>query len=279
MKKFFLIAAVLFACTNTHAQAPLSKRGEPLLPDSGEWAIALDASPMLNFIGNVFSSSGNNSVFKTAADSNLTVLGKYFLNAHKAVRIKANIGIAGKTDKYNTTKSGQTDPNVTVEDSWKYSKTSITLGLGIEKRRGKTRLQGLYGAEAMLFYVDGVKHKYKYGNSFSKNDIAPASHDFNGNIIGDSRITNSKQGATVGLGVRGFAGFEFFILPKLSLGMEYGLTLSYSNRGDGQQVTERWDSVNAEKKTETANLAGGSFFDFNTGMKNGNALIYAAFHF
>lgn len=250
-----------------------------MLPDSGDWAIAVDASPFLNYIGNVFSSSGTNSVFKSMADSNITVMGKYFLSSKRAVRIKVNMGVVSTTEKYNTIKSGQTDPNVTIEDSWKYSKTNINLGVGIEKRKGKTRLQGLYGAEAMLFFRDAVKQKYKYGNSFTKNEIAPASHDFNGNIVSDTRITNVKIGAVYGIGARGFIGFEYFILSKISLGMEYGLTLNFGNQGDGQVVTERWDAINSEKKTETALVAGKNIFEINSGLKNGNALIYASFHF
>ncbi len=279
MKKIILSSLLLLASLIGMSQELVSKKGEPMLPDSGDWAIAVDASPFLNYMGNVFSSSGKNSVFKSNADSNLTVIGKYFLSSKRAVRIKVNLGVNSNSEKFNTTKSGQTDPNVTVEDSWKYSKTSINIGLGIEKRRGKTRLQGLYGAEAMLFYTEGIKQKYKYGNSFTKNEIAPASHDFNGNISGDTRVTNSKQGALYGLGVRGFVGFEYFIFSKISLGMEYGLTINLGKQGDGQVVTERWDAINAEKKTETSQIAGKTIFDLNSGLKNGNALIYASFHF
>lgn len=280
MKKYILFLLVACTTLSASAQDVLSKRGEKMLPDSGDWAVAVDASPFFNYLGNVFSSAGNNSVFKSFGDSNLTVMGKYFLTDKKAIRIRLNVGINSNNEKFNTTKEGQTDPNITVVDEWKSTETSITLGAGIEKRKGKTRLQGLYGGEASLFYLDGSKDKYTYGNSFGKNTIAPATHDFNGNQKADgSRVTQAKQGATYGIGLRGFIGMEYFIFPKIAIGMEYGVALQIGKRGDGQQVSEIWDPINNEKKTQTQNIAGGSLVNFNSGLKNGNALIYAAFHF
>jgi hypothetical protein len=280
MKKNWLFILALCAVFSVNAQELVSKKGERMLPDSGDWAVAVDASPFLNYLGNVFSSSGNNSIFKSFGDSNITVMGKYFLSDKKAVRIKLNIGVNSENQKFNSIKDGQTDPNVTVIDEWKSTETSITIGVGIEKRRGKTRLQGIYGGELSLFYLDGKKDKYKYGNSYSKNSITPATNNFNGNVKADgSRVNQLKQGATYGLGVRGFIGMEYFIFPKIAIGMEYGLALRVGKSGNGQSVSEIWDPINAEKKTQTQNVAGGNSVSFNSGLKNGNALICAAFHF
>ena len=282
MKKQILIASFisLSFIANAQEQVLLSKKGERILPEKGDWAVAVDASPFLNFVGNVFSSSGKNSLFKSYADSNLTVMGKYFTKDNRAIRVKLNIGVTSKNEKFDTQKSGQTDPNVTVIDSWKNTKTSITLGAGIENRKGKNRLQGLYGVEAMFFYLEGQKEKYAYGNNFSKNDNNPAGHDFNGNILADgSRVTARKQGATYGIGARGFVGMEYFIFPKLSLGLEYGLLLNIGKQGDGQEVSEIWDKTNEEKKTQTKKISGNTVVNFNSGVRNGNGLIYASFHF
>jgi hypothetical protein len=280
MKNKFLLIGLLCSITLANAQELLSKKGEKMLPDSGDWAIAVDAAPFFNYLGNVFSSAGNNSIFKSFGDSSLTVMGKYFLHEKKAVRLKLNIGVSSQNQKYNTTKDGQTDPNVTVVDEWKNTRTSITLGAGIEKRKGKTRLQGLYGGEVSLFYLNGSKNKYSYGNSYSKNTIAPASNNFNGNIKSDgSRITQAKQGATYGLGLRGFIGMEYFIFPKIAIGMEYGVSFRVGVQGEGQEVSEIWDPINAERKTQTKNIGGSTNFSFDSGLKNGNALIYASFHF
>jgi hypothetical protein len=280
MKKNWLILLVFFTALNVKGQDLVSKRGENMLPDSGDWAVAVDASPFFNYLGNIFSSAGNNSIFKSFGDSSITVMGKYFLSPKKAVRVKLNVAVNSQNQKFNTTKDGQTDVNVTVTDEWKSTETGITLGAGIEKRKGKTRLQGIYGAEASLFYIDGKKDKYKYGNSYSKNVSTPASNNFNGNLKPDgSRVTQAKQGATYGVGVRGFIGMEYYIFPKIAIGMEYGLALQVGKTGDGQIVSEIWDPINSEKKTVTQKVAGGSLVNFNSGLKNGNALIYAAFHF
>ena len=61
--------------------------------------------------------------------------------------------------------------------------------------------------------------------------------------------------------------------------MEYGLALKIGKKGNGQEVSEIWDPINSEKKTQTHTIAGATSVNFNSGLKNGNALIYAAFHF
>jgi hypothetical protein len=75
----------------------------------------------------------------------------------------------------------------------KYNKMTLIAGLGKEWRRGSTRLQGFYG-------VDGLF-------SFNKESID-----------GDEIKSESR----FGIGARGFLGCEYFIIPKISIGLEYG---------------------------------------------------------
>ena len=54
MKNKFLLCALLCSITVVNAQELLSKKGEKMLPDSGDWAIAVDAAPFLTTLEMLF---------------------------------------------------------------------------------------------------------------------------------------------------------------------------------------------------------------------------------
>jgi hypothetical protein len=47
------------------------------------------------------------------------------------------------------------------------STRNIVLGVGLEKRRGKTRLQGVYGAD-LLVWGGNTRETFKYGNDLTQ---------------------------------------------------------------------------------------------------------------
>ena len=114
-----------------------------------------------------------------------------------------------------------------VEDVQKVSESSFALGLGKEFRRGSTRLQGVYGAEA-LFKLSSTTTKYEYGNSIQ----SPAYNLF------DSRPIDVKSGSTLEFGVRAFIGAEYFIAPKISISAEYGWGLHLTSKAGGSTTSE-----------------------------------------
>lgn len=85
--------------------------------------------------------------------------------------------------------------NVMIVNNTKdpYNQMRVIAGFGKEWRRGSTRLQGYYGVDGLFMFDSGKK----VGN--------------------DDRAKN-----TIGLGARGFLGCEYFIIPKISIGLEYG---------------------------------------------------------
>jgi hypothetical protein len=176
-----------------------------------------------------------------------------------------------------------TDPNATVEDKEKIGRTDISIGGGLEMRKGKGRLQGLYGAEANIFFSGG-KNKYTYGNAFSEDNTNPESHDFGDNIFYNprkintpERLTEIKNGTTLGIGIRAFIGAEYFILPKLSIGGEFGWGLDFASTGDDEGILEEWDGANNKVKTTTIKTANGSYFGIDTDNLGG--FMYIMLHF
>lgn len=281
MKKIALMVLVAFGfMVTTNAQDLTSKNGTPILPEAGDFAVGIDASPIFNFFGN-FVKINSGAAFNDPAafnfiDGNNYIYGKYFVDAETAYRGRIRLGFGSVSDKEYIQQDGQADPLVTVEDKQKLGAKNIFLGAGLEKHRGKGRLRGIYGAEAMIMLA-GTSEKYEYGNGFTTTSTSPGTTNFGTNIVGLSRVTEAKSGSTIGFGVGAFVGVEFFILPKISVGGEFNWGLMIQSTGDGEQTSETWDGANNTVKTTTTATGGGGEFGFDTDNFGGN--IYMMFHF
>lgn len=301
MKKIFLTAVMaistvaLFAQGQTQGQSQgssgqssglTSKKGEMFLPEAGDWAISFDASPFLNYFGNFLSSKGNTAPVVSFLNTNNTIIGKYFVDNQTAYRALVRIGIDHQGVDNIVNQDGSTStPPATVTDHASFSQHFIGLGAGMEKRKGKTRLQGYYGAEFM-FFLAGSGTTYTYGNAFSSSDQLPTSTSWTGTTatsVGpvNSRTLDNKAGSTFGIALQGFIGFEYFFMPKISVGGEYTWGISFQSTGQGTVTTE---AGNGSTSTSTTTHTGGnSFFGLDDGLNtawgasNGN--LYIHFHF
>src|SRR5690606_16934597 len=234
MKKRLLFVAAAFAATATFAQDGLtSKKGEAYLPEAGDWAIGIDANPLLNYVGNMANQGNNTGVLRAGWFGGVpegTIYGKMFKDEKTAYRAMVRIG-------FGSSKSGQVvnlfsdsiamSQNNTTEyvNETKNSGRQITLGFGLEKRRGNTRIQGLYGAQALIGF-GGSSTEYTYGLGMSNSSV----ETINGTAInagyGAERDLKIDNGSTFFFGLQGFIGVEWFFAPKVSLGAEYSWGLS-----------------------------------------------------
>lgn len=313
MKNLLMIASLalpLLSSAQDSLKSPkeiVSKKGELYLPEVGDWAISFDAVPFLNYAGNLFSGSTASNTSPGGSWVNpgyMTVTGKYFIEKQTAYRATVRLGMhSNKTVaeiKDASVTTPPTYPNVPAmkEDEWKSSSSYIGLGAGIEKRKGKTRLQGFYGAEAMIWFSK-ASNKFTYGNALSASGtiITPAaSTDFGttatssgSNLTGvtdtygnAARIVEDKRGGTFGIGVRGFIGAEYFIFPKISIGGEYGWGIGFSKTGATTQTKESINATAVGSQTlKTTKSAGGFGFDndLNGGFGAGTAQLKITLHF
>lgn len=237
MKKLFFIC-FFWLGTYSFAQTLMSKNGERILPEAKDWGISLDAT---KFIKNA------NLDFVTNIQ---TISGKYFKDSVTAFRggIRTGFGswlatswVPDRTKALTTSAFPATIP--LKENKWTRSYTAIGLNFGIEKRRGKTRLQGVYGAEFGVFFLS-LTDKFKYANQlnassgtsgisvdstfdamsspiFGKADNIDKSPAIQG-VTGYARVVERNSGLTFSFLARVFIGAEYFVLPKLSLGGEFG---------------------------------------------------------
>jgi hypothetical protein len=287
MKRMFVtILTVLGMFAIINAQDIQNKNGFAYLPEAEEFAIGIDATPVFNFFGN-FIKINSGAAFADPSAFNFTngnnaIYGKYFVDAQTAFRGSLRIGMTTQKDKNYVIQDGQADPLVTVQDEGKLSRRNILISAGMEKRRGKNRLQGFYGAEFGIM-LGGGKNAFTYGNGYTTSNTAPTITDFSGSlgVVNDlgfgARVTEEKIGGTFGLGLRGFVGVEYFILPKISVGGEFGWGLQMASQGDGELSMEYWDGANNTIKTQTIKTAGAGLSGFDTDNLGGN--IFMMFHF
>lgn len=263
MKKRVLFVASFFAATAMFAQGGLtSKKGEVYLPEAGDYAIGFDGLPFIEYAGNLFNGATSNTLSPTwvgnhgELNTNMTLYGKMFKDETTAYRGKLRIGL-NSTSEDNIISDTETNTSKTND-------MNVTVGAGMEHRRGNTRVQGFYGAEALLG-IGSSGTKEEYGLALDANNT-------NG---GAARTTETKNGSTFAFGARAFAGVEWFVAPKVSIAAEYGWGLAFSSTGEGEVTTEAWDGtavVNTTTKT-----GGSNSFGIDTDNNGGALTIF--FHF
>jgi hypothetical protein len=302
MKKSVLVIALAFGVSGAFAQDLTSKKGEPILPEAGDWAISMNADPIFHYVGNAFNGNSNNANPNTSwLGTTQTIIGKKFIDEKNAYRLMFRLGMVNETFKNMVSDNSVTTPApfpeapAMVEDKFKMSRTNIAIGVGKEMRRGKTRLQGYYGADVMIWLAMS-SDKYSYGNELTVANPAPTSTSWDattGAVTGTSGLTTrnvkSKQGMTFGLGVRGFIGAEYFIFPKIGIGAEYGWGIGYQMSGKGKSSTETVGGATPAPGTTETVISGSSKFGFDTDMNGvssfgflgnaGEASLKVSFHF
>ncbi|MCC6371813.1 MAG: hypothetical protein IT236_12460 [Bacteroidia bacterium] len=265
IKKIVAFVAVGLTLNTALAQDLTSKNGELILPQAKNWSIGLDAT---KFIKNVnFDFTGNAQA----------ITGKYFKDANTAHRFGLRIGINSWNTKSFVDDRAAVQSSVvaypqalqSTENKWQRSATSIGLSYGMEKRRGTGRLQGIYGAEAGI-YISSYSDKFTYGNKlnplstsakvvvdsigdamsspvFGKANNVDVNPKIQG-VDGFARMTVRKSGVALSIGTRAFIGAEYFVLPKLSVGGEFGWTLMFSSTGRSETT---WESAGKSQNTGT----------------------------
>ena len=102
MKKSVLVIALALGVTGAFAQDLTSKKGEPILPEAGDWAISMDADPIFSFVGNAFNgNTGNAAPGVNWLNANQTIIGKQFIDEKNAYRAIVRIGFNSQTYKNN----------------------------------------------------------------------------------------------------------------------------------------------------------------------------------
>lgn len=243
-----VLSAASFAQGNDQIQ---NKNGVDIMPVSGEIGIGMNAIPVMNYLGNMFGYTGSNTSLSgnkfISYFSGNTLFGKYMLSNDNAVRGHLRIGQFNNVYENMVFDDTQNDPDALVYDSYTTRSSFYNLGVGYEFRRGKTRLRGIYGGEILYSFVRGTSNDYSYGNAYGLGNPAPtATSWFNwGGVAGEGptaeRALTSWGGNYNGLGIRAFAGVEYYIAPKICIGTEFGWGITAGMTSESTTRTEYWD--------------------------------------
>lgn len=250
-RKIFTIGTALALAFSATAQTEevTNKNGVVVTPEAGDYALGFNAAPLLNFVGNTFNGNTGNSMgtaFLPNSLQNQSIFGKYFVDASTAYRGSIRLMNMGSTTNAQIDTNTVNSAPTYVTNTRKTTGSMIYLSGGIEKRRGHGRLQGYYGGEVVISLTGtAAKSNYTYAVDLDSANIAinttdaSASSDANLNSTAMSgRTVSTKGGKQFGFGLRGFVGVEYFVLPKISLGGEFGWGLMMNTTGAGETVTE-----------------------------------------
>lgn len=276
-------ALALTCSVNAQDAGLTNKEGIPILPEQGEYAIGFNAVPVLNWVGNMFNNTNNNTyVGDNKFISNLgnnVLFGKYMLENNRAIRAHLRVGIFNLSRDNYVIDDTANDPDMMVTDNQTINDQTYTLGGGYEFRRGQGRLQGIYGGDVFFMYNKNSE-SYEYGNVFGELNQAPTTTtNFNNgaNSPQGERIVNFQSGGTFGLGVRPFVGVEYFFGSKMSIGGEFGWNVMFANTGDGERLSRYYDPVSAETIDIVDEFAGSRSWNLDT--DNFNGAIFLMFYF
>ncbi|MEL7832658.1 hypothetical protein [Fodinibius sp. Rm-B-1B1-1] len=284
--KYTLLCIVLL-CFTAEAFSQETEQADPEsvfgkqdpLPEKGDFSIGFDAIPFAEYIGNIFNNTQNNSVGADFVGNNQQIFGKYFLSDDMAVRGRLRLDQDVTTNRNRVMQDNQEvpDPNVEVVDEWTNNSTFVRLGGGVEFRKGEGRVIGVFGGEASFIY-GRTSTKYDYGNPITEGNQSPTTTTGFSQVNGGrfERLSEEAKNKQLGVGLNGFAGIEYFVAPKISIGAEFTLGVDFIKDYREQDTYEYWDSISNSVESRQSVFEGGNSLTVFTGNYGGsiNLMFY-----
>lgn len=269
MKKYIkfitLIATLVFRVQAQSIQMPADSIG----PLPKQWALSIN--PLILFTKNQFQLS----------DISQQLTARYFVSSQQAIRLGLSLGFDRNQYTFSCTDRAASSstvisfpsPIATTENSW--AKQALVLGItyGRETRTAPARIQGIWGWETTVQWSKSTE-RFAYGNVLNVSPTTPVYVDTTGDamrntewgearnvalksiqgVTGFSRILERSSGSQFTLGGRIFAGVDYFIRPKLSIGAElgWGALLVWQARG-----YSTWQSIGQSNTQGSTGLSTG----------------------
>ena len=216
MKKILMVAAL--AATSivaAQAQSEFKPKAGDVTTDVSLFANGLFANPTALYKGNVASGA---SVGTNSGSINLNTVGvlkgRYFFQDDLALRL--SLGLSSPS-----VKSTLEETNHSLEN--KYRATTLYFGLGVEKH--------FTGTDRLSPYVGAELHVGSYTTNAESNDTRTV-----GTIVTKTnQQIKAAPGFTFGGGL--FMGADYYIAPKVFLGLEAGLNIDAYSLGKTTNIT------------------------------------------
>jgi hypothetical protein len=242
MKKLYISLAIIMVSVAVTAQETgdtvlRSKKGIPILPQKGDWAIGASALPVLDYLGNIFNNTQNN----TLNLGSQTIYGRYFIANNAAVRFAFSFNNTNNLFQYYVRDDAAffNDPLSREQTIDTYNAISMNydLDLGYQKFRGYGRLKGFYGVN-VGFSISRTQSKYTYGNPITQLNPTPTTGNGGANIDG-SRTLETDNGVTKAVRAGLIGGVEYYFAPKICIGGELTLAFQHSWKSQGDAKFEK----------------------------------------
>ena len=265
-------------------------------PVAGEKAFGVTLNPIATFVGNLSNGTANNALGDLQGESlfsknyawipNFSIMGKYFLSDNTALR--ANIGfIFSKNNNQTYVRDDEafflnSFSQAKVIDSQITSRRGGSFAIGLEKRIGTGRVQGIIGGSAVYGFAT-TKQTYAYGNAItSLNQVPTIATPANYTALGsmpNARPTKTFTASPSHLaGIVGSFGAEYFLCKKASIGAEVNVYFVHEWTSQRYAEYEGYNIINDKVDTYTNTISPKSTrTEFATG--NVGANLFMNFYF
>lgn len=238
---FILFSIHLYGQNEGQDNTFLDRKGRAVLPAAGDWSIGIQAEPFLRYAGNFFSSDYNSAPYFSSVNPGQLFL-KYQKNGMAAYRAGFSIGSTHRVESIGN----PSDPD--EFDKGISSALSFGVNFGIEKYfRFNNRLRAFYGG-----ITEFSKEAY-YGAHFNTSGLVSGNYEYK-NAFSTNLNFTEKGGNTFNVSLSGVIGIEYFIIPKISIAGEYGISLTNSFTTDRKYSENDGDSFIFDPRSKQLNI-------------------------
>lgn len=272
-------------------------------PKAGDFAIGFSLDPFADFLGKMLNTAsrsdyneeigGQGLLNKNFTNPIVSIMGEYMLTDQLGVR--ANVGFIVDYERTLTNiddaaaKWENPYSRAQVQDVKKAGQYGASFSAGVDYRLGKRNVQGVFGA-GLVYAFQTYSTKYSYGNAITQvlqhPDIAdpmlyssPESYLPNARLINDAADLTGADKIWHRFGLYTSVGVEWFVAPKICLGLNVNLDLLYKVSNNVCKQYEGWNIVTDKYEiyTDTRHVSNYSGVTFST--ENIGANLYASFYF
>ncbi len=269
MKRLLSLFSLLILCLGVVAAQEAQNQGDSketkrYFPKQGDYGLGIDASPVLDFVGNMFNASTDNqsaSRWQRAVD--IGIFGRYFITDNSAIRVQLQFPTGSDVREERNhleDEAGREQPginNALVEDCLVFRKTEYLFRAGYMRTRGKNRLLGYYGGD-LAYGFDRMNTTFHYGNRMNTENPTPKTtksrrykrggqeqfghylFDKSAPLTTDAeRTLYEDNGIRHKLGIDAFAGVEFYFIQNACIGFQVGVECMMEFAGKGLRRTEQ----------------------------------------
>lgn len=281
IKLFAILIILPLSVLSNEADIHAQDDKKEVISLNGYFGIGMDATPFLNFLGNI----ANNTVDNSLDFNDNTLYFRYFINDNSAIRVNFNI----RSQKSSITHFIRDDDafindpvsRKQVEDRRTSFSSNYSVRAGYQHFfNPKSRLRGFAGADLGYAFLKEY-HIYEYGNIMNKYNPRPTSvinWDTGAASSQSSRRLENIDKLVNTLLAGAFTGAEYAFLDVFAVGLEVGILYGLGIPGKQYQINETMSgTTHVEETIVTGRDSRTRFIESTKPYTYGN--IYLVFHF